>query len=81
MKPLDYYIKKQLDDHITDIGRQLDGVDTISKAGRAKEIAQLSNDPKRWHSHGRGIDLFTLKNELNLEIENYSKKIRHSAIA
>ena len=43
------------------------------KVERAKEIARLLNDPERWHSHGRGIDLFTLRDELNLKIEDYSE--------
>ena len=43
------------------------------KVERAKKIAQLLNDPERWHSHGRGIDLFTLRDELNLKIEDYSE--------
>ncbi len=44
------------------------------KKKRAKEIARKLNDPNRWHSHGRGIDIYTLVNELNLKIEDYSKK-------
>ena len=40
---------------------------------RAKEIAHLLNDPERWHSHGRGIDISTLRNEMNLKIEDYSE--------
>lgn len=43
------------------------------KETRAKKIAQKLNDPSRWHSHGRGIDITTLQNELNLKIEDYSE--------
>ena len=43
------------------------------KKARAKEIADRLNDPERWHSHGRGIDIFTLKKELGLKIDNYGK--------
>lgn len=45
---------------------------------RAKEIANLLNDPERWHSHGRGIDISTLSKELKLEIEDYSKNVKLS---
>jgi len=30
------------------------------KVERAREIAALLNDPKKWHSHGRAIDARTL---------------------
>ena len=43
------------------------------KQERAKEIAKILNDPDRWHSHGRGIDISTLRNELKLKIEDYSE--------
>ena len=43
------------------------------KKKRAKEIATLLNDPNRWHSHGRGIDISTLRRELKLRIEDYSE--------
>lgn len=43
------------------------------KQERAKKIAQLLNEPERWHSHGRGIDIATLSNELNLKIQDYSE--------
>lgn len=37
---------------------------------RATQIAELLNDPERWHSHGRAIDRETLKNEVNLKIDD-----------
>ncbi len=40
------------------------------KEQRAKEIADLLNDPERWHSHGRAINRETLRDEVNLKIEN-----------
>ncbi len=43
------------------------------KEDRAEEIAQILNDPDRWHSHGRGIDISTLKSELNLKIDDYGE--------
>ena len=44
------------------------------KEDRAKEIADTLNDTERWHSHGRGIELKTLQNELKLKIEDYSNE-------
>lgn len=44
------------------------------KEKRAEEIAELLGDNKIWHSHGRMINLLTLKNILKLEIEDYSDK-------
>ncbi len=43
------------------------------KQERAREIAKLLNDPERWHSHGRGINIATLREELKLRIEDYSE--------
>ena len=40
------------------------------KEGRAKEIAALLNNPERWHSHGRAIDMRTLQDEVGLKICN-----------
>ena len=39
------------------------------KKDRANEIAELLNDPERWHSHGRAIDRETLRDEVNLKID------------
>lgn len=52
------------------------------KAQRAEEIARLLADNKIWHSHGRMININTLRNVLRLEIDDYgqdkelSKEIR-----
>ena len=40
------------------------------KQDRAKEIALILNDTKRWHTHSRGISLKTLRDELKLQIED-----------
>lgn len=40
------------------------------KADRAKEIAALLNNPDRWHSHGRAIDMKTLQDEVGLRIDD-----------
>ena len=37
---------------------------------RAQDIAALLNDPERWHSHGRAIDMRTLQEEVGLKIDN-----------
>lgn len=44
------------------------------KQDRADKIARMLSDPERWHSHGRGIDIFTLRKELHLQIEDFSEK-------
>ena len=40
------------------------------KTERAGKIAELLNDPERWHSHGRAIDKRTLQEEVGLRIDN-----------
>jgi hypothetical protein len=40
---------------------------------RAAEIASKLNDTKRWRSHGRGLSIDTLENDLNLMVENFGK--------
>ena len=49
--------------------RQLE-VTPEMKEIRAKEIAALLNNPERWHSHGRAIDMRTLQEEVGLKIDN-----------
>lgn len=39
------------------------------KEQRAKRIAALLNDTARWHSHARGIDARTLRDEVGLKID------------
>jgi hypothetical protein len=39
---------------------------------RAEQIARNLMDNNRWHSHGRMIGINTLKNELRLEIDDFS---------
>jgi len=43
------------------------------KEKRAKEIAHILSSPTRWHSHGRGINMQTLTDEVGLLIEDYSE--------
>ena len=40
------------------------------KEERAKRIAGLLNDTARWHSHARGIDARTLRDEVGLKIDD-----------
>jgi Serine dehydrogenase proteinase len=42
------------------------------KEERAESIATLLGDNKLWHSHGRSIDISTLKEVLKLQIDDYS---------
>jgi hypothetical protein len=41
------------------------------RLARAEEIARSLNDPSRWHSHGRGITMSILKNDLHLKVEDF----------
>ncbi|MCY4291950.1 MAG: hypothetical protein OXC72_09365 [Roseovarius sp.] len=50
-----------------------DEVTDKMKEDRAREIAALLNDPEKWHSHGRAIDAKTLRNEVNLKIDNFEE--------
>jgi hypothetical protein len=45
-------------------------VDDAMRKRRAKEIAEKLSKNERWHSHGRGIGMETLRNELNLQVED-----------
>ena len=44
------------------------------KQERAQEIADLLNKTERWHSHARGIDARTLRDEVGLRIDNLEDK-------
>lgn len=41
------------------------------KTDRAAKIAKLLNDTRRWRSHGRGISIQVVKQELNLIVEDF----------
>jgi hypothetical protein len=43
------------------------------KEARANEIADALSNASRWHSHGRGINMKTITDELNLKIDDYTK--------
>ena len=38
---------------------------------RARTIARKLSDPKRWHSHGRGISMEVLRRDIELEIQDF----------
>ena len=40
---------------------------------RANEVAEMLSSTERWHSHGRGINMRTLTEEIGLKIENFSE--------
>lgn len=44
------------------------------KTDRAKEIANKLNDTKLWRSHGRGISLEVIQNNLNLTVEDFGAR-------
>ena len=48
---------------------------------RARDIAQALNDHRRWRSHGRGIPMRVLQNELKLVIDDFGADaaLAHSA--
>ena len=54
--------------------RQLDVTDEMKKE-RAEEIADILNNPERWHSHSRGINMLTVRKVLNLKIDDYSENL------
>lgn len=43
------------------------------RTDRAGTIAKALNDTKRWHSHGRGISIEVLRNDLKLKIEDFGE--------
>ena len=50
-------------------------VSLIEKEVRADEIAKHLGNNKLWHSHGRRIGIDTLRNNLRLEIDDYSNDV------
>jgi hypothetical protein len=43
------------------------------KSMRARKIANALNDTDEWHSHGRGISMQILRNDVGLKIEDFGK--------
>jgi len=48
-------------------------VDDTMRVERAREIAEALSDNERWHSHARGISMQTLRDELNLRIDDFGE--------
>lgn len=66
------YKFKNWDVHETNPDKKGKPVSIEEKTERAEEIATLLNDNSEWHSHGRSINIETLKTKLKLKIEDYS---------
>nr|VFJ53073.1 MAG: Serine dehydrogenase proteinase [Candidatus Kentron sp. FM]VFJ56362.1 MAG: Serine dehydrogenase proteinase [Candidatus Kentron sp. FM]VFK11183.1 MAG: Serine dehydrogenase proteinase [Candidatus Kentron sp. FM] len=49
------------------------------KKSRAKAIAKQLNNTKRWHAHGRGINMFVMREELKLKIEDFDENDKLSS--
>ena len=50
-------------------------VDPQMRETRAHEIAESLSDNERWHSHARGISMLTLRDELNLMIDDFGANL------
>jgi hypothetical protein len=48
-------------------------VTSAMKTARAKKIATMLNDTKRWRSHGRGLSMAVLENDCDLMIDDFGK--------
>lgn len=55
----------------TETETQRQPVTQAKREERATEIAMGLSDTERWHSHGRGISMDVLRNDLNLKIEDF----------
>jgi membrane-bound ClpP family serine protease len=76
------YKFKNWDKHKTDITKKDKKVTVEEKEKRAEEIAEKLSRNSLWHSHGRYIGINTIKDELRLEIEDYTNitELRNSII-
>ncbi|MCY4304582.1 MAG: hypothetical protein OXC62_07385 [Aestuariivita sp.] len=45
------------------------------KEERARSIAALLNNTEKWRSHGRGIDVVTLRDTVGLKIDNLEEDV------
>ncbi len=48
-------------------------VSASKKKKQAQNIAKILGDAKKWHSHGRGISMLELSNEVGLRIKNFGE--------
>lgn len=55
-------------------------VTNTMKVDRAKEIAKKLNNTRMWRSHGRGISIDVVKNNLNLIVEDFGTDPNHAEL-
>jgi membrane-bound ClpP family serine protease len=60
------------DKHETDPAKKGQAVTTAEKEARAEEIAKDLGNNQKWHSHGRYINMDTLRRDIRLKIEDLS---------
>lgn len=68
----EWLVKYKFKDWTTTEKRGLDVDDTLRES-RAEEIALALSDINRWNSHGYGISMDVLQNELKLQINDYGR--------
>jgi len=66
------YKFKSWTQHRTNVQKLGQPVTLAEKQARAAEVAVSLSSNKQWHSHSRYISAATLKNEVRLEIDDYS---------
>lgn len=74
------YKFKNWDTHQTNPDKIGQPVTLGEKTARAEEIALLLSENSEWHSHGRSINIETLKIKLKLKIEDFSKDIERTRL-
>jgi Serine dehydrogenase proteinase len=68
----DWLVQYKFKDWKITEGRKTEVTPEMRKA-RAGEVAQALQNPGRWHSHGRGISMTVLTNDLKLLIDDFGK--------
>jgi membrane-bound ClpP family serine protease len=74
------YKFKNWDIHQTNPTLKGQSVTPEEKEKRAEEIADSLSDNNMWKSHGRPINLVTLKEDLKLKIEDYSNNVEQRSL-
>lgn len=69
----EWLVKYKFKDWIVTEERGLE-VDDALRESRAEEIASALSDISRWNSHGYGISMTVLRNELRLQINDYGQE-------
>jgi hypothetical protein len=74
----EYKFRDWIEHRTTNIGQ---AVTPDERRQRAKEIGSALADNKRWHSHGRAINMKTLQNTLKLDIDDLAGNAKlHKAV-